>query len=481
MKMRFMLGVAGVTSAVVAAGQLSKANDDRAVAQKNADAPTTADRELVIQPQGANPDVYVFKISGTANWSQGDMRAYSIGTTSCNEGDAPLAWFANTNQHPVIGQNMFRLAPGQNGHLRFEHLGQGWLKHGFCALSQNECGSCQPTNCNTLGIGCSDPYTASRNGTQGSAGPKWQVNAATGFFPYPPANPTYSGSIARRLQAPLSEVLPSENPGASYFFEAQYVCPDENVEINIVNAADNVSYRKGILNSSGALTSYDGDTVVKQPAVYAWKAADPTVNLQWRAVTGVGNFFIASQAYDNGNGTWDYEYVVHNLDSDRSVGSVSVGVDESVTLSQFGFRDVAYHSCEPWDGTDWPSTRVGDEARCNTVDPFSVNPNGNAIRWGTAYNFRFTADSEPTTGVMTLGYFKDGAGGDAFTAEVKAPISLNFCAGDFDGDGQVGFSDLTSMLAEWGFCFNCPEDLDGNFNVNFEDLLSLLSVYGPCP
>ena len=44
MKMRFMLGVAGVTSAVVAAGQLSKANDDRAVAQKNADAPTTADR-----------------------------------------------------------------------------------------------------------------------------------------------------------------------------------------------------------------------------------------------------------------------------------------------------------------------------------------------------------------------------------------------------------------------------------------------------
>ena len=84
MKMRFMLGVAGVTSAVVAAGQLSKANDDRAVAQKNADAPTTADRELVIQPQGANPDVYVFKISGTANWSQGDMRAYSIGTTSCN-------------------------------------------------------------------------------------------------------------------------------------------------------------------------------------------------------------------------------------------------------------------------------------------------------------------------------------------------------------------------------------------------------------
>ncbi|MHC4809720.1 MAG: hypothetical protein ACYTEV_05075, partial [Planctomycetota bacterium] len=219
MKMRFMLGAAGVAGAVVAAGQLSNANDDPAVARKGADAPSTADRELVIQPQGSNPDVYVFKISGTANWSQGDMRAYSIGTTSCNEGDAPLAWFANTNQHPVIGQNMFRLAPGQNGHLRFEQLGQGWLKHGFCALSQNECGNCQATNCNTLGIGCSDPYTASRNGTQGSAGPKWQVNATTGFFPYPPADPTYSGSIARRLQAPLSEVLPSENPGASYFFE----------------------------------------------------------------------------------------------------------------------------------------------------------------------------------------------------------------------------------------------------------------------
>jgi hypothetical protein len=482
MKTKYLLGVAGVAGAVVTIGQLTNASTNDAASGKAVAPQTTVDHNgLVIDPQGGgNPDVYVFKISGTANWSSGDMRAYSVGTTSCNEGDAELAWFANNNQHPVIGQNMFRLAPGQNGHLRFEQLGQSWLKHGFCALSQSECGDCQPTSCNTLGIGCSDPYTASRNGIQGSAGPKWQVNATTGFFPYPPADPAFSGQLARRLQVPLSEVLPAENPGAEYFFEAQYVCPDENVMVDIINAADNVSYRKGNLSASGALTSYDGDTVIKQPAVYAWKAADPSVLLQWRALTGEGNFFIASQAYDNGNGTWDYEYVVHNLDSDRSIGSVSIPVDSSVTVSQFGFRDVDYHSGEVWDNTDWANARNSGDVAWNT-EAFSDNPNANAIRWGTAYNFRFTADSAPTETEMTLGFFKDGDGAASFTASVKAPISLNICTGDIDGDGQVGFSDLTTVLAEWGFCFNCPEDLNGDFVVDFDDLLTILSAYGPCP
>ncbi|MFK7960672.1 MAG: hypothetical protein AB8G96_09100 [Phycisphaerales bacterium] len=483
MKTRYVMGVAGVAGAVVAIGQLSgasqtTANDDVAAAVNSV---ASGDRAFEIQPEGGTPDVTVFRISGTANWSSGNFRAYSVGTTSCNTGEVPLAWFANTNQHPVIGQNMFRLAPGQNGHLRFEHLGQSWLKHGFCALSQSQCGNCQPTNCNTLGVGCSDPYTANRNGTQGPAGPKYQVNATNGFFPYPPADPAFNGNTARRLRVLASEVEAANNPGAQYFFEAQYVCPDENVEVDLIRAANNVSYREGNLASSGSLSGYVGETVQEEPAIYAWREVDPEVNIQWRAIAGIGNFFIGSRAYDNGDGTWDYEYAVHNLDSHRSVGSVDIELDPSVSVSAIGFRDVDYHSGEIWDGTDWDNSVTSNSVRWNTVAPFSSNPNGNAIRWGTMYNFRFTADSGPTDGTITLGLFRDGDGANEVLGTVDVPQSTNFCMGDFNENGVVGFEDLTSLLAEWGFCFECEQDFDGDFFVNFSDLLSFLSFYGPCP
>ena len=78
---------------------------------------------------------------------------------------------------------MFRLKDG-----RFEQIGQSWLKHGFFAESLNLCcNSCSgdPTG-NHLGVGCSDPYTSSRNGSQGNLGPRSTVNASTGVSVIPP-------------------------------------------------------------------------------------------------------------------------------------------------------------------------------------------------------------------------------------------------------------------------------------------------------
>ncbi|NNM27297.1 MAG: VCBS repeat-containing protein [Phycisphaerales bacterium] len=47
---------------------------------------------------------------------------------------------------------------------------------------------------------------------------------------------------------------------------------------------------------------------------------------------------------------------------------------------------------------------------------------------------------------------------------------------DFDGDCDVDFQDLLTMLASWG-CVDCPADLDGG-GVGFTDLLILLSAWG---
>jgi hypothetical protein len=63
--------------------------------------------------------------------------------------------------------------------------------------------------------------------------------------------------------------------------------------------------------------------------------------------------------------------------------------------------------------------------------------------------------------------------------------ALGTCAGDINGDGQIGIEDLGDMIAAWGACPGapdpCPSDLDGDGLVGITDFLELLSLWGPCP
>ncbi len=96
-------------------------------------------------------DVIVGDLNGITKYSATNgVSAYAIGTTSCNVGDAELLWISNNNQHPVIGQNIYRYEDG-----RFEQMGLSWLKHGFTALQQGLCCTCQSSGTGSrLGIGC---------------------------------------------------------------------------------------------------------------------------------------------------------------------------------------------------------------------------------------------------------------------------------------------------------------------------------------
>ena len=55
------------------------------------------------------------------------------------------------------------------------------------------------------------------------------------------------------------------------------------------------------------------------------------------------------------------------------------------------------------------------------------------------------------------------------------------CAADLDGDGEVGASDLSRMLDDWG---DAPKgsnaDLDGDGAVGAPDLSLLLAAWGVC-
>ena len=86
----------------------------------------------------SGPDVIVGHIPSATRWgTTNGETSYSIGTTSCNIGDEVFDWIASTNVHPVISQNLYRVADG-----RIEQLGQSWLKHGFAVAAGNFCGQC---------------------------------------------------------------------------------------------------------------------------------------------------------------------------------------------------------------------------------------------------------------------------------------------------------------------------------------------------
>ena len=380
------------------------------------------------------PDVIVGDVvvdTGSNFASVGGIDAFAWGTTSCNMGTQQLQWQSGNSNHPVIAQNLYRLMT-VNGAPRFEHVGLGWLKHGFTALSGSLCCSCQGGGGSVLGIGCSDPYSSSLNGTQcsgsGQLGPRFQVNAHTGGFIFPfmfRSNCTYipHTSITRRCQAFVSDLDPALNSGALYYAEGQYVTPDDATAKNQDN---NCSYERVNLSSAGNATSA-GATVRELPAIKAWKTADPTVTettipTPEAANAGgdtSGTCILSAKATQISGNVYRYEYAMYNMNSDRCISSFSVPTPTGLTISNVGFHDPFYHDGDgfnssttnivTFDGTDWASNYDGNSMTWSVV---LVTPpeNSNVIRWGTLYNFRFDCNAAPVSGNISLGLFKPVSG-----------------------------------------------------------------------
>ncbi len=380
---------------------------------------------------GIGPDVIVGDLPATSNWGAvGGIRAYSVGTTSCNIGDTNLDWISGNNRHPVIGQNLYRLKDG-----RFEMIGQSWLKHGFFALSGSLCfNDCQGTSGSQLGVHCSDPYSSGLNGSRGGLGPKYQVNATNGDFTYPPTQPSSNSTIGRRLQVQETDVNPALNSGASYFVEGHYVTPDDATSGNGLN---NASYREAVVTGGSFNLSLTGTTVRELAAINAWPVHDPPTGSDLmiadkQDIPSDGRFTIVSKATELGGGMWHYEYAVHNLNSHRSARSFSIPLPSGANVTNVGFHDVDYHSGEPFDGTDWAVNIASDSITWST-DTFATNANANALRWGTMYNFRFDCDCPPDRDSGTLGLFRTGAPNSTnFTAAIPENIVLleNVLAGN---------------------------------------------------
>ena len=267
MKTRVLLGTAAAAGVVIVLGQVGAFPG-----QTGTQPVDTGNRTRALEATGGSvgPDVIVGALPDTHRWTNdGTRTSYSVATTSCNIGDMDLDWVDTpSNRHPVIGQNMYKIT----GDGRIEQIGLSWLKHGFCALQipLGGCGTCNgPGGCiDRLTPGCSDPYSAFRNGGQDGLGPRWQVNPVTGVFPIPwDQGDGTSGSFARRIIVDNSDLDDGQNPNALYFVEGQYVTQDDSTWGNQNN---NASYRQVQVNQVNYGLTEVGPTAQTKPAIQAW-------------------------------------------------------------------------------------------------------------------------------------------------------------------------------------------------------------------
>jgi len=220
----------------------------------------------------------------------------------------------------------------------------------------------------------------------------------------------------------MSDLIPAQNQGATYFAEAQYISPTEyawcQANPGQCNMYNNVSYRQFSVSGGPTFFSFSptGSTVRMQPAIIAWTGTGATVNHVERDPGNDGIWFMGYKVTNPSAGVWHYEYALYNMNLDRSIQSFSVPVG-GANISNIGFHAPPQEPGWPNDGTfnnqgyssiPWTVDQIVGSVTWST-ETFATNQNANAIRFGTLYNFRFDADQPPEAANAIVGFFKTGS------------------------------------------------------------------------
>ncbi len=103
---------------------------------------------------------------------------------------------------------------------------------------------------------------------------------------------------------------------------------------------------------------------------------------------------------------------------------------------------------------------------------------GNAVRWGTMYNYWFETDAAPTNGSVSTEAFKSN---DTLSFAAIVPTAGTTCAADMNGDGVLDFFGVSRFLTAYG-----NEDTAADFNddglFDFFDISGFLTAFSAgCP
>jgi hypothetical protein len=419
------------------------------------------------------PDVTYQDVTDISNHGAvGGVRAYSLGTSTCNMGTQNLLW---TNYGtPAVGFNMYRYHNG-----RLVQIGLSFCKTACCAAAGSGCGlACNGQGGPVLGAGCRDVYGSGWNAIQSHLAPRSAINPYSGAFS--PFAQTEGNAIFRRLQVPQSEMSAPLFPGAMYFVEGVYVGTDDAQN---GNAHNNASYRRVTVNALTFDVTLQNTTTATIPAIRAWRdhglgtnLPDPSVTVFTVDVPNEGRFWVATKVTElRTGGPYLYDYAIFNLNSHASGGSFSIPMANGVKPSSIGFHDVNYHSSEVYSGTDWTNAITTSGLTWSSPETFAENPNSNALRWGTMYNFWFEADTAPTMGQATLGLFRPNT---PQSITIDVPIPGSGCTTDWNADGIVNSQDFFDFIDDF-FTSNADYNSDGVTNSqDFFDFVNAFFI--PC-
>jgi hypothetical protein len=367
-------------------------------------------------PALAQPDMTLADIQTVQNYGLvGEIRAYAIGSHTCNIGNQNALW--TNNGTPGLAMNAYRLHDG-----RLMQIGMSWVKMACCAaVSSGLCGTCNGAGGAVIGAGCLDVYSAGWNGGQTRLGPRSGINPHTGIMQPIPAGS--GNAIFRRLQVIQSDLQSNLFPSSLYFVEGVYVATDD---AGTPRAHNNATYKRVTVDGSFNMNPA-GAPFMHKAAIHAWRdhglglgVPDPSVTITNVDIPGEGRFTYASKARQLPGGMWRYEYAVFNLSSERAAGGLRIPLPPGVEITNRGFHAPFWHSGEPYNNDAWISCQTPGQACWTTAQSFSQNANANAIRWGTMYNFWFDAPTAPADGIALLEMFKPGTP-DAVVLNVKVP------------------------------------------------------------
>jgi hypothetical protein len=366
---------------------------------------------------GPPPDVELIGLSSlTQAVRAGGRVAMAPSADLRNNGPGDVRWSkaiapdTPVGVHPFLALHFYRLAGGV-----LEQIGRSDLKHAFNAVNSN----CACPSGSVLYVGCEDTYGVNTNLNRHHLAPREEVNTLTrawvslgSHFDATPVDDFRDheaidhDDFEHRLTVSESDL---QTAGADYFIEAWYLAERDT---NLLNS---LGHRAVVPTFGGSTWSFPTAASLAPGSVLDEfvDAGNPPAGAASVLVdTGEGRVQLAVATSDLGGGVFHYEYALMNFDVERQIRSFTVNRIANQTVSNAGFGDT-----DDAAGNDWMVA----------IDSASITwtaPPGNALDWGTLYNFRFDVDGAPVVSTAQIEPLDPGSPG-AFPLTTLAPAAAN--------------------------------------------------------